>query len=158
MIDQDGRRVTEKDFAGRPMLVSFGYTYCPDVCPTQLQTITLALQALGTAAANLQPVFVTIDPARDTAEQLKLYLSNFAPGYVGLTGSAEDVASTAKAYRVYYAKVGTATETQSYTMDHTSVVYLLDGKGRFIKHFSTKDGDSKVFASQLGQALAELEN
>ena len=140
------------------MLLSFGYTYCPDVCPTQLQMISEALRELGPVASRLQPVFVTVDPERDTPEQLKLYLSNFAPGYVGLTGSAAELAAIAKAYRVYYAKVGTANEAQTYKMDHTSLIYLMDGKGRFIKHFSSINSDSASLADQLRQALATLEN
>lgn len=157
MTDQDGRRVSDKDFLGKPMLVSFGYTYCPDVCPTQLFEISQALAALGPAAQRLQPVFVTVDPARDTPDALKSYLSNFAQGYRGLTGSADDVAAIARVYRVYYAKVDNPGAPSSYTMDHTSIVYLMDAKGRFFKHFSVKSGDSAKLADQLKQALEAMQ-
>lgn len=157
MTDQDGRRVTEKDFLGKPMLVSFGFTFCPDVCPGQLLRISEALTKLGPAAKDLQPVFVTIDPARDTPEALKSYLSNFAPGYVGLTGSAEDVAVMARAYRVYYAKVDNADAPGSYTMDHSALIYLMDAKGRFLKHFTDKSGDAAALAQQIETALKAVQ-
>lgn len=157
MTNQNGERVSDKDFLGRPMLLSFGYTYCPDVCPTQLLAITAALQQLGEAGRTVQAVFVTVDPERDTPEQLKAYLANFAPGYVGLTGTAADIAAMARTFRIYYAKVGNAKDPLSYTMDHTSFIYLMDEKGRFIKHFSAITTNSAEFAGELRQALAGLE-
>lgn len=157
MTDQNGRRVAEKDFLGRPMLVSFGFTFCPDVCPGQLLRITQALPLLGDKGKAIQPVFVTVDPARDTPEALKSYLSNFAPGYVGLTGSPEDVAAMARAYRVYYAKVDNSAAADSYTMDHSAIIYLMDAKGRFLKHFSDNNGDAASLAKGIEEALAAVE-
>jgi protein SCO1/2 len=157
MTDQNGRRVTEKDFLGRPMLVSFGFTYCPDVCPGQLLKITEALPLLGEKGKQIQLVFVTVDPARDTPQVLKEYLGNFAPGYVGLTGSADDIAAMARAYRVYYAKVDNASAPDSYTMDHSSIIYLMDAKGRFLKHFSDKNEDAASLAKAIGDALGTVE-
>jgi protein SCO1/2 len=157
MTDHNGRRVTEKDFLGKPVLVSFGFTFCPDVCPAQLLRISEALPLLGEKAKDLQLVFVTVDPARDSPEALKNYLANFAPGYVGLTGSAEDVAAIARAYRVYYAKVDNAGDPQSYTMDHSSIIYLMDAKGRFLKHFSDRNMDAASLAKAMGEALEAVE-
>ena len=106
LTDQDGRRVSEKDFLGKHMLVFFGYTYCPDICPTELQVMTAALDTLGPEAEKIQPVFVSVDPERDTPEVLKSYVENFGPRLIGLTGTPEEIAAIAKAYRVYYAKAG----------------------------------------------------
>ena len=97
LVDQDGKRVTEKDFLGKYMLVFFGYTFCPDVCPTELQVMSAALDQLGPEAARIQPVFVSIDPARDTPEVLKAYVGNFGHGLMGLTGSPDEIAAIAKA-------------------------------------------------------------
>lgn len=135
LTDQDGRRVTDKDFAGRFMLIYFGYTFCPDVCPTELNTISLALQQLGTRV-RLVPVFITIDPERDTPEALKAYLASFGPDFVGLTGSDTDIAAVAKAYRVYYKK-GEGSDPDNYAMDHTSLLYLMDPDGKLIALFRT---------------------
>jgi protein SCO1/2 len=134
LTDQDGRRVTDKDFAGRFMLIYFGYTFCPDVCPTELNTMALALDKLGTRV-RVVPVFITIDPARDTPEALKAYLASFGPDFVGLTGSDEDIAAVAKAYRVYYKK-GEG-EGDTYLMDHTSLLYLVGPDGKLAALFRT---------------------
>jgi cytochrome oxidase Cu insertion factor (SCO1/SenC/PrrC family) len=135
MTDQNGKTVTEKDLLGKHALMFFGYTYCPDVCPTELQVITAALQQMGSKADGIRPVFVSIDPARDTPKALKDYLSNFDPRFVGLTGTDAQIAQMAKAYRVYYAKLDNKQDPQSYLMDHSSIVYLMGPDGRFLKHF-----------------------
>ena len=129
MVNQDAKPVTEKDFRGRFMLVFFGYTYCPDVCPTELQVMTAAVDAMGEDGKVITPVLVTIDPARDTPEVLKSYVENFGPNVVGLTGTAEQVAAMAKAYRVYYAKVRPR-DAGDYLMDHSSFTYLVGPDGR----------------------------
>lgn len=137
MVNQDGKPVTDKDFRGKYMLIYFGYTFCPDVCPTELQVITGALEQLGDAANNIQPVFVSVDPERDTPAVMKDYISNFYPGMIGLTGNAKQVSAIARAYRVYYSKVtekGSAAD--EYTMDHSSIIYLMGPDGSFVKHFS----------------------
>jgi protein SCO1/2 len=157
MTDHNGRRVTDKDFLGKPMLVSFGFTFCPDVCPAQLLKISQAVPLLGEKGKDIQLVFVTVDPARDTPEALKNYLSNFAPGYVGLTGSPEDVAAIARAYRVYHAKVDNANAPDSYTMDHSSIIYLMDAKGRFLKHFSDRNWDAATLAKEIEAALKAVQ-
>lgn len=136
LTDQNGRRVTDVDFRGRFMLVYFGYTYCPDVCPTELNTIALAMNGLGVDAAQVVPVFITVDPERDTPASLKAYLASFGPEFVGLTGSEEEIAAAARAYRVYYKKAEDS-DPQSYTVDHTSLVYLMGKDGKIVALFRT---------------------
>jgi protein SCO1/2 len=153
LTDQDGRKVSEKDFLGKHMLVFFGYTYCPDICPTELQVMTAALDELGPAAEKIQPVFVSVDPQRDTPEVLKSYVGNFGPRLIGLTGTPEEIAGIAKAYRVYYAKSGDQASPDSYLMDHSSIMYLMGPDGNFVKHF-TYTTDAAKLAGELKEALA----
>lgn len=129
LVDQDGLGVTQADVAGRPFIVFFGYTHCPDVCPTTLTDLTGLLQALGPDQA-LPVLFVTIDPERDTPAVLKSYLSSFDPRIRGLTGPPDAITAAEKAYRVYAKKVPTGTD--DYSMDHTAVIYLMDKAGRFV--------------------------
>jgi protein SCO1/2 len=136
LTDHNGRRVTEKDFAGRYMLVFFGFTFCPDVCPTALQVSAAALDKLGAKADKVTPVLISVDPERDTPEQLKGYVASFHPRLVGLTGSVEEVTAAAKAYRAYWRKVKDDKSAAGYTIDHTSIVYLMGPDGRFITHFT----------------------
>lgn len=151
LVDQDGRHVTEKDFLGKYMLVFFGYTYCPDVCPTELQVMTAALDQLGPEADRIQPVFVSIDPARDTPAVLKAYVGNFGPRLIGLTGTPEQVAAIAKAYRAYYAKAAGGSDTD-YLMDHSSIIYLMGPDGRFVKHMAYTTDAAKL-AADLKETL-----
>lgn len=129
LVDQTGRAVTEADFAGRNLLVYFGFTYCPDVCPTELGTIAAAIDEMGELGERVTPVLITIDPERDTPEALADYVSRFHPRMVGLTGTAEQVAAAARAYRVFYAKVQRP-EMSAYLMDHSSFIYLVGPDGR----------------------------
>jgi protein SCO1/2 len=133
LTDQEGRVRTEADFQGRYLLVFFGYTNCPDVCPTTLQTLTDAMARLGPRAAKVTPLFITIDPERDTPAALKDYAANFYSGLVALTGSPEEIAAVAKEYRVYYAKSG---EGPNYGMDHTALIYLMGPDGAYVSHFA----------------------
>jgi protein SCO1/2 len=135
LIDHTGRPRTERDFRGRLMLVYFGFTYCPDVCPTDLQAIGLALDKLGNDADNVQPLFITVDPERDTPEHLADYVRMFHPRLIGLTGSAEAVRKAADAYKVYYAKVGLGKDAADYTVDHTAFIYLMDRDGNYLGFF-----------------------
>ena len=153
LVDQDGRRVTEKDFLGKYMLVFFGYTYCPDVCPTELQVMTAALDQLGPEADRIQPVLVSIDPARDTPQVLKAYVGNFGPRLTGLTGTPEEVAGIAKAYRVYYAKAGNSSSPTDYLMDHSSIIYLMGLDGAFVKHMPYTTDAAKL-AAELKETLS----
>jgi protein SCO1/2 len=132
LIDGDGRPVTDQTWHGKYMVVYFGYTYCPDVCPTTLSNLADALDKLGAKADRLQPLFVTVDPKRDTPPVVKQYAAAFGPRIIGLTGSAEQIAAAAKAYRVYYAEHRTGTGPDDYSMDHSSVLYLMGPDGRFI--------------------------
>ncbi|MGE3933731.1 MAG: SCO family protein [Rhodospirillaceae bacterium] len=146
LTDQDGRTRTDADFRGSLMMVYFGYTYCPDACPTALLSMTQALDMLGPDAEKVVPVFITIDPARDTADQLKLYAQNFHPRTVMLTGTPEQVAAAAKAYRVYYAKAKGSEDEKpdQYLMDHTSIIYLMGRDGRYITHFTHATQADKI--------------
>ncbi len=136
LVDHDGKTRSDGDFRGEHLLIFFGYTYCPDVCPTALSDMALALDELGDEAAKVRPLFITIDPARDTPERLKTYVANFHPRLVGLTGSQEAVTAAAKAYRVYFAKSKSEAAPGEYLMDHTSIIYLMGPDGRYLTHFS----------------------
>jgi protein SCO1/2 len=130
LIDQRGKLVTEKDFLGKPMLVFFGFTFCPDVCPTTLMEMTERLKELSADADKLNVLFVTVDPLRDTPEQLALYLSSFDPRIAGLSGGESEINSLMTKYRVYARKVPLA--GGGYTMDHTATVYMMNAKGEFV--------------------------
>lgn len=130
LMDQDGRRVTDQDYRGRFMLVFFGYTHCPDVCPTDLQVMAEVLDRLGPRAVRVAPIFVSIDPERDTPAVLKGYVDLFDPRLIGLSGTEAQVTAVAKAYRVYYAKVRPEGSTD-YLMDHSSFMYLMGPDGAF---------------------------
>lgn len=136
LLDQDGRTVTEQDFKGRPTLVFFGFTHCPDICPATLFEVSEVLRALGPDADRVRAAFITVDPERDTPAKLKEYLSSFDPHLTALTGDADAVAAAAKAYKVYWKKV--PLEGGTYTMDHTAIVYLMDKDGKFVAPFSVK--------------------
>jgi len=129
LVDQDGRRADESLLKGKWTVVFFGFTYCPDVCPTTLQALAAAKRQMGRPGEDLQVVFITVDPERDTPEALKAYLRDAGlPDAVGLTGTPEQVAAAAKAYRIYYARKG---EGADYTMDHSTAAYLMNPRGEF---------------------------
>lgn len=135
LTTHEGKRVTEKDFQGRYMLVAFGYTYCPDICPSELQTITLALDALGPKADAIVPVFISVDPERDTVAQMASYVKNFSPRIVGLTGTPEEVKAAAMAYRAAYRKDPSANGAD-YAMSHTTFMYVMNPNGTYVTHFN----------------------
>lgn len=151
LTSQAGERMTDGNFRGRYMLVAFGYTYCPDVCPAELQIMSAALDELGAKAERVQPVFITIDPERDTVEVLKDYMGHFHPRFVGLTGTPEEIAHVAKAYRVYYARAKDS-GTTDYLMDHSSIIYLMGPDGSFVKHFPYGT-DAKALADGIAAAI-----
>jgi protein SCO1/2 len=136
LIDQDGKTITDQDFKGRPFLVFFGYTHCPDICPTTLFEIAEVLRALGPDSGRATSLFITVDPERDTPAAIKDYLSSFGPLMRGATGDAAAIAAVEKTYRVYAKKV--PTEKGDYSYDHTALVYLMDKQGRFVAPFSLK--------------------
>jgi protein SCO1 len=136
LTDQDGQPFSDRDLKGKTFLVFFGFTHCPDVCPTTLFEISEIMRKLGPEADRTAALFISVDPERDTAEAMKDYLSSFDPHLRGLTGDAASLAAVAKAYRVYYKKV--PLEGGDYTMDHTAIVYLMDKQGRFVSPFNMK--------------------
>jgi protein SCO1/2 len=136
LVDHTGKTVTDKDFRGRYMLVYFGFTYCPDVCPSGLQVMAAALEKVGAKADQVAPILITVDPERDTPEQLASYVPSFHPRLVGLTGSPEQIAAALKSYRVYAKKVEDPKSAAGYTFDHTSLLYLMDRNGEYVAHFT----------------------
>lgn len=152
LVDQNGAVVTEETFRGKVMLVTFGYTFCPDVCPTTLATIGQALDLLGPDAKDVQPIFITIDPERDTPEVLAAYVPNFHPALIGLTGSPEAIATVAKAYKVYYGRSGDTASTTDYLMDHSSVTYIMDRDGRYAA-FLSHNADPETMAAKIQDVL-----
>ena len=136
LTDQNGKSISDRDLKGHPSLVFFGFTHCPDVCPTTLFDISEILNKLGPDADKVNALFITVDPERDTPAKLKDYLSSFNPRLIGLGGDPAALAAVAKAYRVYYKKV--PLKDGDYTMDHTAIVYLMDKQGRFVAPFSLK--------------------
>lgn len=135
LTDQDGRTVSDKDFAGKLMLVYFGFTNCPDICPTGLQTIAIAMDSLGGDAARVQPILISVDPERDTPAVMKDYVQAFHERLIGLTGTPEQIAKVAREYRVYYQKVPLKESSLGYSVDHSGFIYLMDGQGRYLTHF-----------------------
>ena len=133
MIDDNGKPVTDQDMKGRPFLVFFGYTHCPDICPTDLFEMSEVLRALGKDADRVGMLFITVDPERDTPAVMKDYLSSFDPHLRGATGDAKSIEAAEKAYRVYAKKV--PTKDGDYSMDHTALVYLMDKQGHFVAPF-----------------------
>jgi cytochrome oxidase Cu insertion factor (SCO1/SenC/PrrC family) len=136
LIDHHGNLRTDADFKGKYMVIYFGYSFCPDICPAALSNITEALNQLGGKAEQIYPLFVTIDPQRDTVEHLARYISIFHPRFIALTGTSEEIEKAKKAYRVYGNKVKAQQETTDYVMDHSSIVYVMDRQGRFVAHFN----------------------
>ena len=144
LVDQNGQVVTDQDLKGRPFLVFFGFTHCPDVCPTTLFEVSEIFRALGPDADRTRALFITVDPERDTPAVMKDYLSSFDPHLSGLTGGPAEIAAVAKAYRVYFKKV--PLDQGDYTMDHTAIVYLMDKTGRFVSPFNIKRPTDVVVA------------
>lgn len=136
LIDQNGETVYDSDFRGRLMLVFFGFTHCPNICPTDLFIMSQVMKNLDKNSGKLAPIFITIDPERDTSVKLKGYLENFHPSLIGLTGSAEQIQKVTQAYKVYYSKVEEKNSDLEYNMDHSTFMYLMDYKGGYLTHFS----------------------
>ena len=153
LTDQHGAEVTERDFAGRYMLIYFGYTFCPDFCPLSLANMTQALDLLPPEqAGQVVPMFITVDPERDTVEQLAEYAPLFHPRLVALTGSPEAIKAAARAYRVYYTRAGDA-DSNDYLMDHSTFIYLMGPDGKYVRHFAHNATPEEI-AAAIGAALA----
>ncbi len=154
LVDQNGATVTERDLLGRYSLIYFGYTYCPDVCPTSLATVARGLDLLEEndpqAAQSVRPIFITVDPERDTQEAVGAYVEAFHPRMLGLTGTDAQVAKAAKAYRVFYQKVFPEDATD-YLLDHASTIYLMDPSGTYATHFP-----HNVTAEEVAERLAQV--
>jgi cytochrome oxidase Cu insertion factor (SCO1/SenC/PrrC family) len=163
LTDHTGKPRTERDFRGKLMLVYFGFTWCPDVCPADLQAIGLALDKLGADGDSVQPLFITVDPERDTAAHLAEYVPMFHPRLIGLTGSAEAIRKAADAYKVYYARVDPPKEDVKenvkedggyYTVDHTAYIYLMDRDGNYLGFFppgTSADRMVEIIRPRLGE-------
>lgn len=150
LVDQDGKPITEADMKGKPFLVFFGFTHCPDICPTKLFEMSQVLNIVEKDKPEIAALFVSVDPERDTPEVLKRYLSSFNPRIKGLTGDQAAVDGMVKAYRAYAKKV--PLEDGTYTMDHTSIVYLMNEQGEFVTSLNMTKRDSEI-AEEVVQAL-----
>ena len=147
LTNQDGKRMTDQDFRGKYLLVTFGYTACPDVCPAELQTMANAMDQLGDKAERVNPVFITIDPERDNVGQVADYVKNFHQRFVGLTGTADEIKQAARAYRVFYAKSEQKNSALGYLMDHSAFIYLMNPQGEYVTHFSYSTPAEKIAAA-----------
>lgn len=152
LTDQHGEAFTQDNLKGHYSLLYFGFTHCPDICPTGLSTITNAMDELGTQADALTPIFVTVDPERDTQEVMAEYVANFHPRLVGLTGTAEQVKTIADAYKVYYSKSEQEGSAMGYTVDHSGYMYLMGKDGEYVAHFP-HDISAKDLTAQLKQLI-----
>ncbi len=153
LVDQHGQTRTLGDFRGKVLVVFFGFTQCPDVCPTTLAELAQVKKALGPDGERVQGIFISIDPERDTPDLLKAYLASFDPSFVALRGTAEQTQTVAKEFKVYYAKVPGKTEG-SYTMDHTAASYLFDAQGR-VRVFSRYGSGAQALTDDLKALLAD---
>jgi protein SCO1/2 len=153
LIDQTGKPRSDTDFRGKLLLVFFGYTTCPDICPTELMQIGLAVDKLGAAGDEVQPLFISVDPERDTPAVLAPYVAQFHPRLIGLTGTAEQVRATADAYKAYYAKY-TPSDGAVYLIDHTGFVYLMGRSGEYLGFFppgTSADRMDEIIRQQMSQ-------
>ena len=148
LVDHTGARVSEKTYAGKFLLVYFGYTNCFDLCPAQLQVMSQTLDMLGKKANLIQPLLISIDPERDTVAAMAEYVANYDSRLVGLTGSVEEITAVTKAYRVFYSKGTSEGSVENYRVEHTGIIYLMDERGEFIKYFA--------FGVKLDELVAEL--
>lgn len=147
LTDGNGKQVTDQDFRGKYMLVFFGFTFCPDICPTTLNMVSDALDRLGPKADKIAPLFITVDPKRDTPAVVKQYAAAFGPRIVGLTGTPEQIKAVAKAYRVYYAEHRTGEGPGDYSMDHSSVMYLMGPNGTFVAPLRAEQSGADIAAT-----------
>ena len=148
LTGQDGKSVTDQDFRGRYMLIYFGYSFCPDVCPTTLSVMAQALEKIGGRSRQVAPIFITIDPERDTPKVLDDYMKAFGPSFVGLTGSVDDIKAVEKKYRVYAVKK--PLEGGNYGMDHSSVIYLMGPDGKLVSFY-----DEAISPDDLAKELKQ---
>ena len=153
LTDHNGQQRSLKDFAGKVVVVFFGFTQCPDVCPTSMQELAEVKRSLGADGDRLKGIFVTVDPDRDTAEVLKAYMGNFDPSFLALRGSPEQLAAVAKDFKIYYKKVEGKTDT-SYTMDHSAGSYIYDTAGR-LRVYHRYGSGAQALAADVATLLKE---
>ena len=151
LIAPDGTTVTEETFRGKWLLVYFGYTFCPNTCPMTLNEIATALEKLGTDATKMQPLFITVDPQRDTREVLEQYTRSFDPRIVGLTGSPQQIDAVTQEYGAYAARDKTEPGPEDYVIDHSTYLYVMDPGGKFVRAF-----DADTSGDRIADALREL--
>ncbi|HJZ31170.1 MAG TPA: SCO family protein [Hyphomicrobiaceae bacterium] len=151
LTDQAGKRVTDKDFRGRYTLVFFGFTNCPDICPSALQVMAAALDQLGPKGQAVTPLFISVDPERDSPRELATYVKSFHPRLVGLTGTPEEIEAVTKAYRVYVKKVADTRSSAGYSFDHSAIIYLMGPDGAYVTHFT-----ATTSADAMAERLAKL--
>lgn len=139
-----GKTVKDKDFRGKYMLVYFGYTHCPDVCPTTLLLISNALADIGTTAKKIQPIFITVDPERDSPESTATYASHFSKELLGLSGTPEQIKHVADGFKVYYTKVEQKNSAIGYVVDHSGFIYLIGPDGNYVDHFAANVSEREL--------------
>ena len=145
LTDHNGKKVTDKSFQNKFKIIYFGYTFCPDICPTGMAVISQALDLLGNKAQRIKPLFITVDPKRDNIEIMAEYHSHFHPSFSNLTGTLDQIRRVAKLYRVYYKK-SDASEAENYLMDHSSIMYVLSPEGEYINHFGPQITPEQIIA------------
>jgi protein SCO1/2 len=148
--DMNGNLVKSDDFRGKYLLVYFGFTFCPDICPTSLLEMSKVIKYLGADASALQPIFITIDPKRDTSEQLKDYFTHFNPSIIPLTGSKEEIDDIAAKFKVYYAVTAASKDDENYMVDHSSFFYFIGKDGKLIKYYNSKITAAEMANDILG--------
>ena len=154
LTDTDGKQVTDKDFSGKYLLIEFGYTFCPDMCPTGLQSISHALKDIGDEAGKVQPLFISIDPARDTPEKLKDFVASFGPNIIALRGNEAQTLQVTKDYEVYFTKRESEDGPDAYELDHSSLIYLMGPDGKYVTSFPD-DADPLDIANTLRKIWGE---
>jgi protein SCO1/2 len=154
LVDHNGKRRTDKDFHGSWILLYFGFTFCPDICPDELEKMSQVVTSIDDTDGipDIQPLFITVDPNRDTPEVIKKYLSEFHPKFIGLTGTSEEIHQAAKGYRVYFSP-STADEDNDYIVDHTIIMYLVDPKGDFVDYYGQNKTAVEIKASIANHML-----
>lgn len=152
LMDTTGRVVRDSDFKGRYRLVFFGFTHCPDICPTTLLVISNVLRELGSDAEKVAPLFITLDPERDTPEIMGQYVRNFHPSLIGLTGTPEQVKAVADAYKVYYSRIDQPDSAVDYVVDHSGYIFLMDQHGEYVTHFPHNVSE-QTLAKELKRVL-----
>lgn len=153
LVDHNAKPVTEKSYYGKYTLIFFGFTHCPKICPLGLNTIASVLKKLGSKSAKIAPIFISIDPKRDDVKRMSEYIKNFDPRMIGLTGTQEQVDQVTKSFRAYYSKIKDK-DAESYSFDHSAVIYLMDRRGGYLMHFSSSQNTDEI-AEKIKKILVD---